>query len=47
MLNPMRDKHEWMHDPGGEGTTPVTTAFPEDRWGQNPLRVELGGKSDD
>ena len=32
---------------GGGGTTPVTTACPEDRWGENLLRVELKSKSDD
>ena len=30
MLNPMRDKNEGTYR-GGEGTTPVTTACPEDR----------------
>ena len=30
LLNPMRDKIEGTHR-GGEGTTPVTTACPEDR----------------
>ena len=30
MLNPMRDKNEGTYQ-GGEGTTPVTTARPEDR----------------
>ena len=30
MLNPMRDKTEGTYR-GGEGTTPVTTACPEDR----------------
>ena len=29
MLNPMRDKNEGMYR-GREGTTPVTTACPED-----------------
>ena len=29
MLNPMRDKTEGAYQ--GEGTTPVTTACPEDR----------------
>ena len=33
MLNPMRGKHEGTYR-GEEGTTPVTTACPEeDRWG--------------
>ena len=32
MLNPMRDKNEGTYR-GGEGTTPVTTACPEDRRG--------------
>ena len=35
-----------MHDPGGDGTTPVTTACPQDRWGQH-LRIELESKGDD
>ena len=30
MLNPMRDKNEGTYR-GGEGTTPVSTACPEDR----------------
>ena len=30
---------------GGEGTTPLTTACPEGRWGWNLLRVELENKS--
>ena len=30
MLSPMRDKNEGTYR-GGEGTTPVTTACPEDR----------------
>ena len=32
---------------GGEGTTPVTTSCPEDRWGYGLVRVELESKSDD
>ena len=32
MLNPMRDKSEITYR-GGEGTTPVTTACPEEFWG--------------
>ena len=32
---------------GGEGTTPVTTACPQDRWGWNLLRVELESESGD
>ena len=44
MLNPMRDKNEGTYR-GGEGTTPVTTACPEDRWGYNFLRLKLESKS--
>ena len=47
MLNPMRDKNWKARTRGGEGTTPVTTACPEDRWGSNLLRVEPESNSDD
>ena len=43
MLNPVRDKKIKARTGGGEGTTPVTTAGPEeDRCeGTHLLRVEL------
>ena len=46
MLNPMPDKIEGTYR-GGEGTTPVTTAYPGGRWGKNLVRVELESKTDD
>ena len=42
----MRDKSEGTYR-GGEGTTPVTTACPEDRWGENLLRVEPESEKSD
>ena len=44
MLNPMRDKNEGTYR--GEGTTPVTTACPEDRsqGKTSNVRVELQSK---
>ena len=37
MLNPMRNKNEGTYR-GGEGTTPVITACPEDRQRTNDIR---------
>ena len=44
MLNPTRDYNEGTYR--AEGTTPATTACPEDRRGQKLLRVELKSKRD-